>query len=699
MPNALAKASSPYLRQHASNPIDWREWGPQAFQDARDRNLPVFVSVGYSSCHWCHVMADESFSDPAIGEFLNANFVAIKVDREERPDVDQVLMTATQALTGQGGWPNSVFLTPTGQPFFAGTYFPPVPRHGSPSFSELVEALAAAWQDRQDEVIASAQSITEQLGADESAAAPMPLQPSEHEDGRPDAVVLIEQVLADFDIEHGGFGTAPKFPNTPILDALLVRTDPEALAAALTTLEAMARGGIHDQVGGGFHRYSVDEAWEVPHFEKMLYDNALLLGSYVRGWRRAVPGAAGEQRELFERVITGIVDWLERDMLLPGGAFAASLAADSLDAAGELTEGAYYLWSPALLDEALLGNSLFAQGVFHVTANGNMPFGHRAPTDGSGLSTLQFHGLPDPDRIRRVLDTLRQARTQRPKPVRDDKVVTAWNGWLIDSLTSAAMTLGRPHWFELARQAAEYLWQKHWQDGGLVRSSLDGVLGPAGVTSDYAALASGFARVACASGDASWLERAVKLLDAAVAKFGAEDGGFFDAAANELLFDRPRALYDESTPCATGSMAAALHLVGQLADRRDFLTRADAAARTLWPSALRAPRFGGSALTLLLEDLEASRGFGPAQIVVIGAEEPVHDELTQAAWRLAPSGSFVLSATNQTSGFSSWLTGRQPVADASTAYLCRAQSCLAPITDWAQLRAPLWGASPHSHTH
>lgn len=697
MPNALAEASSPYLRQHADNPVDWRQWGPQAFAEARDRDLPVFVSVGYSSCHWCHVMADETFSDPAVGELLNANFVAIKIDREERPDVDQVLMTATQALTGQGGWPNSVFLTPTGEPFFAGTYFPPVPRHGSPSFSGVIEALAAAWRDRRDEVVASASSIAAQLRADEPVEALLDF--SGAADGRPDAVELVERVLADFDVEHGGFGAAPKFPNAPILDALLVRTDPEALAAALTTLEAMARGGIHDQVGGGFHRYAVDDAWEVPHFEKMLYDNALLLGSYVRGWRRAVPGAEGEQRELFERVIVGIVNWLEREMLLPGGAFAASLDADSADGSGDHVEGAYYLWSPALLDAALLGNSLFAQGVFHVTANGNMPYGHEAPTDGSGLSTLQFHGLPHPDRTRRVLETLLAARQQRPAPARDDKVVTAWNGWLIESLVSAAMTLGRPEWLELARQTAEFLWTSHWQDGKLVRSSLDGVLGPDGVTSDYAALASAFGRLACASGDASWLRRAELVLDVAIERFGADDGGFYDASAAELLFDRPRALYDESTPCATGSMVAALRLVGQLAERADLVDRAAAAVKTLWPSAVRSPRFAGSALTTLLEDSEAARGFGPAQIVVVSDAEPTRDELIQAAWRLAPSGSFVLSARPGVAGFGQWLTGRELVEGGSTAYVCRQHGCLPPITDWAQLRDPLWGSSPHGHAH
>lgn len=687
MPNPLANSSSPYLRQHADNPVDWMEWGPAAFDVARERNLPLFVSVGYSSCHWCHVMANESFSDPAVGELLNANFVCVKVDREEHPDVDQAMMTATQALTGQGGWPNSVFLTPEGEPFFAGTYFPPVARPGMPSFTDVVAALADAWRNRNDELLASANAIASQLRSDIDSAA----------GDRPNAVELVERVLADFDVEHGGFGGAPKFPNAPTIDALLVRTDPEALAAALTTLESMARGGIHDQIGGGFHRYAVDEAWEVPHFEKMLYDNALLLGSYVRGWRRAVPGAEGEQRELFTRVIEGIVSWLEREMLLPSGAFAASLDADSLDESGEHVEGAYYLWSPKLLDEALLGNSLFAQGLFHVTPNGNMPHGHEAPTDGTGLSTLQFHGLPDPDRTRRVIELLRQARELRPAPSRDDKVVTAWNGWLIDSLVTAAMTLGRQEWLTMAKRAGEYLWQTHWRDGTLVRSSLDGELGPEAVTSDYAALGLGFARLASATGDGSWLERAVRLLDEALTRFSADDGGFFDAASNELLFDRPRSLFDESVPSATGSMIQALRLVGELAERPDFLMRAQQAAQTLWLAAEQAPRFAGSALTAMLEDLEAANGHGPAQIVVVTVSDAVTDELVQAAWRLAPSGSFVLSVKPDADGFGHWLTGRSAIDGASAAYICRGQTCLEPITDWSRLREPLWGASPHAH--
>ena len=294
--------------------------------------MPVLVSIGYSSCHWCHVMARESFADPAIGALVNEHFVAIKVDREEHPDVDQVFMRATQALTGQGGWPMTIFCTPTGEPFFAGTYFPPQPRGGLPSFRQLVEAMAQVWAERRQEAVDTAATIVQQI-------AELDRPPAAVGEGSLVPHRLLTAVHSQFDPEHGGWGGAPKFPQAPLLDALLVRTDPLGNGRALYTLESMARGGIHDQLGGGFHRYSVDAGWEVPHFEKMLYDNALLLGTYTRGWLRATPDDGTEQRELFERVVRGIVGWLAEEMLLPGGGFAASLDADSLDDSGEHAEG------------------------------------------------------------------------------------------------------------------------------------------------------------------------------------------------------------------------------------------------------------------------------------------------------------------------------------------------------------------------
>ena len=324
--NRLAEASSPYLRLHAENPVDWWQWGPEALAEAAATGRPLLISIGYASCHWCHVMAAESFADPAIADLVNPNFIAIKVDREERPDLDALYLAATQSLTGTGGWPMTIFATPSGEPFFAGTYFPPQRVGQTPSFAEVVTAIAEAWAERRDEASQDASVITAALA---ESFEPIPAEP-----GRLDVWKLLDTASADFDPLNGGFGTAPKFPAPLLIDALLVKGEPGSLDAAQRSLDAMARGGIHDQLGGGFARYSVDASWVVPHFEKMLYDNALLLGTYVRGWRRTADHDP-TLRWQHERVIRGIVGWLERELRTESGGFASSLDADSLDAHGK----------------------------------------------------------------------------------------------------------------------------------------------------------------------------------------------------------------------------------------------------------------------------------------------------------------------------------------------------------------------------
>ncbi|WIY81860.1 thioredoxin domain-containing protein [Propionimicrobium sp. PCR01-08-3] len=694
MAQRLAHQASPYLRQHASNPIDWWPWGLQPFAEARRLDLPVLVSIGYSSCHWCHVMAAETFSDPAVADLLNGSFLAIKVDREEHPDVDQAFMRATQALTGQGGWPNTVFCTPDGKPFFAGSYFPPEPRFGLPSFSQVVQTLGQAWQERRMEVLDSARLIVNRLASLD--------RPSMV--GTPDSELapdrLTELVLADADPTHGGFGTAPKFPQAPILDALFVRTDQAANDAALFALEAMSRGGICDQVGGGFHRYAVDEGWEVPHFEKMLYDNALLLGTYTRGWLRAIPDDGTEQREIFERVVRGIVGWLEDEMRLEGGAFASSLDADSETDTGEHAEGAYYLWSPQLFDEYLGKDSRFAQGVFHVTHKGNLPAGAHAPTDGSGMSTLQFHGLPHPGRVANITAGLKAIRERRPCPARDDKVVAAWNGLLIDSLVRAGMVFGEPTWRELARACGEYLWTKHWDPDRqiLARASMatdEGITrGADGVCSDYACVALGFLSLAQAV-DPGWMEPAVALLERAVELFSSVDGGFCETTAlHPGLFERPKRLADEELPSTTSVMEVALRSAARLTGRRDLLARADAAAMSLRPLLASSPRSSGWGLASLLARSEAERGWGPAEVVIVDeSDHPAASPLAQAGWRLAPWGSVIVAGAPGTTGFGDLFADRTELDDEPTAYVCRGQSCQLPVTDWSNLRGLLWETS------
>ena len=671
--NRLAEAASPYLRQHADNPIDWWPWGPEALAEAARREVPILLSVGYSACHWCHVMAHESFSDPAVAELVNRDFVAIKVDREERPDIDAIYMKATQALTGQGGWPMTVFCTPSGLPFFAGTYYPPVSGRGVPSFTQLVEAIADAWRNRRDEAVASAEVIRQHLTAEFE---PPPA---------PDSVDVWGALGAlgkDFDPVHGGFGTAPKFPQPGAIDALLVKGEPGSLDVAQRSLEAMARGGIHDQLGGGFHRYSVDAGWVVPHFEKMLYDNALLLGVYVRGWRR-VPDHEPLVRGLFERTVRGIVGWLEREMALPGGGFAASLDADSLDVRGVKHEGVYYAWNPALLTDALgAAEAEWAAGVYHVTTAGT--FEH-------GLSTLQLRGHPDAERLAEVGEKLLAVRRHRWAPDRDDKLVAAWNGWTIDALVWAATVFDEPGWLDLAERAARVLWATHWVDGRLRRTSLDGVVGDTeGLAEDYGAVAQGFARLAGALGDGGWLDRAAALLEVALARFGAEDGGFHDTADDaESLYVRPRDVSDNPTPSGTSALVAALRLVGLLADRPDYLARADAAALTTRGLVAAAPRFAGSALTDLVVADEARTGLSPAVAVVVTPEGEPLAELARATWRMAPIGTAVVVGRPGTTGFAHHFDDR-PAGESGLVYVCRGTVCFAPASEITDLRTALW---------
>ena len=674
MPNRLADETSPYLQQHAENPIDWWPWCPEAFAQARTRNVSVLVSVGYAACHWCHVMAHESFSDPAVAALVNRDFVAIKVDREERPDVDAVYMRATQALTGQGGWPMTVFCTPDGRPFFAGTYYPPERRGQMPSFTEVVEAIGNAWRERGDEVLGSADAVVAHL-AETFSPPPDP--------GRFDVAAAMDRVSSDFDLLHGGFGTAPKFPSPLLIDALLVKGDPGALDVAQRTLEAMARGGICDQIGGGFHRYSVDAGWVVPHFEKMLYDNALLLGSYVRGWRRT-PDHEPALRGLFERVVRGIVGWLERELRLEGGGFAASLDADSADVRGVMAEGIYYVWSPETLVDALgEEDANWAASTFHVTSAGT--FEH-------GFSTLQLRGNPDFGRLASVSARLLEIRERRWAPARDDKAVAAWNGWLIDSLVWAAQVFGEPGWLELARGAADYLWAVHWVDGRLRRVSRDGIAGEApGLAEDYGAVAQGFATLAGVLGEGAWLERAVTVLEAALELFGAPDGGFFDTAADaEQLFARPRDVRDNPTPSGTSALVAALRSVALLADRPEFVERADAAAATVRGTAQGAPRFAGWGLADALIADDARKGLAPAVAVVVSADGDPQGELARAAWRMAPAGTALLTGKPGTAGFAHHFEGREPVAGVPTAYVCRGTVCFAPATTIEELRTALW---------
>ncbi|MGK2352088.1 thioredoxin domain-containing protein [Cutibacterium sp. V947] len=667
MPNHLGESTSPYLLQHAANPVDWFPWGEEAFAEARRRDVPVMVSVGYSSCHWCHVMAFESFSDPDAAEVVNANVVAIKVDREERPEVDAALMQVTLAMTGQGGWPNTVFLTPDGKPFFAGTYFPPVRRGGQPAFVELVEALGGAWRERRDEVVSSADAIVEHLRPIEKA----PDTP------RPIAGELIDAVGADYDIVHGGFGGPTKFPNATLLDALLVKGDPTSLDMAQNTCEHLVRGGIFDQVGGGFHRYSTDSQWVVPHFEKMLYDNALLLGTMARCWRRTADHDP-DRRDLYSHAARRTVSWLNREMRLPNGLYAAGLDADS-DAAGHTREGIYYLWSQDLVTDVLGAEE----------AEWLRPLVHLEPFDENGLGTLQLRGRVEWERINADMDTLLEARDRRSAPARDEKAITAWNAMLVDGFVEAGMILREWSWVSQARDLAEALWTSHWHDGDLLRTSFHDRPGPSAVCEDYAWVGLSFASLAGATGKSVWLDRAVEALDQAVTRFGAPDGSFVDAEGLDLLTVTAHTLTDDASPSATAVMMMALRRVGLMAERDDFVSRAEEASAALLPVVASAPRFAGWALADFLIADEARRGLKPAGVVIADTQEEPTD-LAVAAWRMAPAGSAIIRRVGEESGFGTWFEDRVPRDGQPTCWVCRGTVCLEPVTDYLELKEPLW---------
>ena len=547
MPNRLADSTSPYLLQHADNPVDWWEWGDGAFAEATRRDVPVLLSVGYAACHWCHVMAHESFEDDATAAFVNAHFVPVKVDREERPDVDAVYMDAVQSLTGQGGWPMTAFLTPAGRPFYAGTYFPPRPQHGMPSFRQVLEAVSRTWVERRGEVEDAAGRIAGQLGSDR-------LPPGEQPPGTARLDAASRRLATEFDSEHAGFGLAPKFPPSMVLEFLLrhhARTgNSQSLAMVEATCERMARGGMYDQLAGGFARYSVDRAWVVPHFEKMLYDNALLLRVYAHWWR-----ATGSP--LAERVVTETAGFLLRDLRTPQGGFASALDADTV-VDGRSVEGATYVWTPTQLTD-VLGSSdgEWAAGLLSVTPQGT--FEH-------GSSTLQLRQDPaDRDRWDKVRTVLLAARQARPQPSRDDKVVAAWNGLAIAALADVGALLERPEWVEAAVECAELLVRVHLDDRGrLARVSRNGRAGQhAGVLEDHADVAEGMLALSAATGDPVWLSFAEQLVDVVVSHYARPEGGFFDTADDSIdrrlsVIKRPQDPTDNATPSGLSAAADAL---------------------------------------------------------------------------------------------------------------------------------------------
>ncbi|GAA5088817.1 thioredoxin domain-containing protein [Nocardia iowensis] len=676
--NRLGNATSPYLRQHADNPVHWQEWDAQALAEARERDVPILLSVGYASCHWCHVMAHESFEDVATAELMNENFVCVKVDREERPDLDAVYMNATVAMTGQGGWPMTCFLTPDGEPFYCGTYYPKLPRGGMPSFTQLLTAITDTWQHRRDEVHKASAQVTEALQAQ---AAGLP-----DSDFTITAELLdraVAAVLRDEDHKHAGFGGAPKFPPSALLEGLLrswERTgDPAVLAAVTRTAEAMARGGIYDQLRGGFARYSVDAAWVIPHFEKMLYDNAQLLRAYAHLARRT---PEGEREPLARRITRETAQFLLDDLGTEHGGFASALDADThLEPGRPGVEGATYVWTPAELNGELGSiDGAWAAEVFGVTTAGNFE---------QGTSVLTRYTDPaEHDRLERIRDALRTARDGRPQPDRDDKVVTAWNGIAITALAEAGAALGVDDWVSAAARCARFLLSEQVIDGRVRRASLNGIAGTSpGVLEDYAWLVTGLLALHQATGELNWLDEAQHLLDTAIQHFADPNipGSWFDTADDaETLVTRPRDPIDGATPAGASSLAEALLTAAAASDPDRAVPYRALAEQTLQRGAVvlaRAPRSAGQWLTVAEAALR-----GPLQIAI--ATEPTSDpsELLATARTAAPGGSVVLAAAPNSVPL---LADRPLMHGQPAAYVCRGSVCDLSVTTAAELRAAL----------
>jgi uncharacterized protein YyaL (SSP411 family) len=688
--NRLAGETSPYLLQHAHNPVDWYPWGPEALARAVGLDRPIFLSVGYAACHWCHVMERESFEDEETAAVLNAHFVAVKVDREERPDIDALYMGAVQAITGQGGWPMSVFLTPEGRPFSGGTYFPDTPRHGLPSFRQVLEGVRLAWFEQRAELEEAGTQLVKALAEQQRAASAS--------SGLPPAEVLAEAAAAAdeaFDPVNGGWGRAPKFPQPMLIEALLRRhaagggTRP--LEIARRSLDAMAAGGVRDQLGGGFHRYSTDAHWLVPHFEQMLYDNAQLARVYVHAW-----ALTGDARYL--ETATGTLGYLLRELRMPEGGFAASQDADT---DGE--EGATFVWTAAGIREVLAADAALFAAAYGATDGGNWE-GHtilsRTRDDAELGERFGLEPAAVGERLAASRRLLLERRAARPQPARDDKVLAAWNGLAIGALADAARALGAAGRPELDPEAARCREAAVaaalgatsgllGEDGRLSRSWKDGRATAAGVLEDYANMADGILALYEATGDESWFEVAVGLADVILARFADPTGGFFDTADDaEPLVVRPKGLGDNAVPSG-GAMATTvlLRLAALTGDAR-YRTAAERALATVGPYLARYPT--GFAQWLCALELAHA---GITEVAIIGDRD---DDEVRGLLRVADGGynPFRVLAVSAAPEHSvvPLLVDRFALHGRATAFVCRDFSCRQPVHEPEALDALLAGA-------
>jgi uncharacterized protein YyaL (SSP411 family) len=655
MPNALAQETSPYLLQHRDNPVDWLPWGEEALRRAREEDKPLLVSIGYSACHWCHVMEHESFEDEQTARLMNEHFVCVKVDREERPDIDGIYMTAVQAMTGHGGWPLNVFLTPDQMPFFGGTYWPPEPRMGMPSWRQILAAVADAWATKREQVLEQGTKLAAHI-AGSAALAPsaQPMDPRS-------LAEAIATLRGAYDRVHGGFGGAPKFPPASVIEFLLRREETEMSAG---TLMAMARGGMYDQVGGGFARYSVDATWTVPHFEKMLYDNALLARAYLHGWQVT-------REPLLRRVCEETLDWALRDMRGPEGAFYSALDADS-----EGVEGKFYVWTLDELREVLGDDAESAIAYFGATARGNF----------EGANVLEARGPePDPEMRARIRRRLLEVRGRRVPPGLDDKRLTSWNALMIAALADAGAVLGRDDYLEAARRTADFLLTTMRDDDGrLLRTFNAGRARLNGYLEDHAFLAEALVVLYEATFEPRWFTGARTLADAIIDRFAdPQRGGFFATAHDhEPLIARRKELEDHPIPAGGSSATFALLRIAALTGEQEYERHAVSHLRLLHEIAPRYATGFGHLLQALDFHLRPVK-----EIALVGPPDGVAELASIVRERLRPD---VVLAGGDDDGVP-LLEGRTPLDGRAAAYVCEHFACQRPVSEPDELRAILGG--------
>lgn len=676
MPNRLAKETSPYLLQHQNNPVDWYPWGAEAFAAAKKLDRPVFLSVGYSACHWCHVMEHESFENAEIAKKLNDNFISVKVDREERPDVDQIYMNAVQSLTGRGGWPMSVFLTPDKQPFYGGTYWPPKAARGMPGFDAVLDAVLDAWKNRRAALFDQAKQLTDHLQVVGSAG-------TGPGDGVLDVgvVTVVEAALArNFDAREGGFGAAPKFPHPMDMRVLLriAKRAGSAMAREMVTftLDKMIGGGIYDQLAGGFHRYSTDARWLVPHFEKMLYDNALLAGALVETYQ-----ATG--RDEYARTLRETLDFILRDMTDPSGGFFSTLDADS-----EGEEGKYYVWTVKEV-EAVLGpeEAKLFNAAYDITPVGNFEIeahpGRNIPNLPRKLAdvarTLELDVGDLQSRLAAARAKLLEVRKKRVPPGLDDKVLVSWNGLMIDAMAAAAGALGEPRYLAAAQKAADFILTKlRKPDGRLLHAYRHGQAKFDGYLDDYACLANALVSLYEADFDARWINEAGALCDVMLERFADKvSGGFFYTADDhEELIARNKDVYDNATPSGTGMALTVLVRLAKLTGIEKYAAAAERGLKSLGDLFERTPTAVGQSLLAL--DL----WLGPVQELVVAAPDSAsRDEVLRILRRqFRPHQvSAAVPGTGKSELLAGILAGKQPVAGKPSLYICENFTCQAPI--------------------